>query len=203
MNGPGKVPGHNEDDDMKTGTLLATVVALSLCGGATAIAQMQHGGHDMNMAAQHENIMVEGVWARASVGRNGAAFLTVMNKGQADDRLIAAKSDVSPRVELHTHLMEGNVMKMRQVKDIPVPAGKSVTLKPGGLHVMMIGLNRKLVEGESFPLTLVFEKAGEITVPVTIKGIGAMGPGQSGSMGMGQGGSMNMDHGAPMGGMKH
>ena len=180
---------------MKTGTLLAAIAALSLGGGATAVAQMQHGGHDMNMTAQHKNIVVEDVWARASVGRNGAAFLTVMNKGATDDRLIAAKSDVSPRVELHTHLMEGNVMKMRQVKDIPVPAGKSVTLKPGGLHVMIIGLKKKLVEGESFPLTLVFEKAGEITVPVPIKRIGAMNGGH--------GGSMNMDHGGAMGGMRH
>jgi len=172
---------------MRTGKLLAAVAALVLCNGAAAVAQTQHGGHDMG--AMGRNIVIEGAWARASVGRNGAAFVTVVNKGGSDDRLVAVKSDISPKVELHTHIMDGTVMRMRKLDDIPVPAGKSVTLKPGGLHVMIVGLKKKLVEGESFPLTLVFEKAGEITVPVAIKALGAMDSGHGG-------------HGGP-GGMRH
>jgi hypothetical protein len=163
---------------MKTGIVLAACVALSLSHGATAFAQTQHGGH--GMAAQERKIAVEGAWARASVGRNGAAFVTLVNRSDTDDRLVAAKSDVSPRAELHTHLMDGNVMRMRPVDAIPVPAGETVMLKPGGLHVMFIGLNKKLVEGESFPLTLVFEKAGEIEVTVPIMKVGSMGHGPRG-----------------------
>ncbi len=178
---------------MKAGKLLAAFAVLSLCHGAPAFAQMSHGSHDM--AAHGKKVSVEQPWARASVGKNGATFLTMVNKGNSDDRLVAAKADVSNRVELHTHIMEGNIMRMRQVEAIPVPAGKTVMLKPGGLHVMMIGLNKKLEEGQSFPLTLVFEKAGEVTVTVPIMKLGAMGPGGAGSMGHGHDGSM--------GGMKH
>jgi copper(I)-binding protein len=192
VNGPGDRPGNSKEILMKAGTLLATIVALSVCHGAPAIAQMTRDGH--GMAAQEKKVMVQNPWARASVGRNGAAFMTVANTGTSDDRLVAAKGNVARRVELHTHLMEGNVMKMRQVDAIPVPAGRSVTLKPGGLHVMMIGLEKKLVEGESFPLTLVFEKAGEITVTVPIGKIGAMGPDSGASMGHGGMGHSGMKH---------
>lgn len=121
------------------------------------------------------DITVEGVWARASAGmaRAGAAFMTIKNTGEAD-KLIAAKADVSKRVELHTHLHQDGVMKMRQIESVAVGKGMTM-LKPGGDHVMFMGLEAPLKEGESFPLTLVFEKAGEINVDVQIKSVGAMG----------------------------
>lgn len=98
----------------------------------------------------------------------GAAFLTLDNGKGPDDRLLSAQGDVSTTVELHTHHMENGVMEMRKVDDIPVPAGKTVKLQPGGLHVMLIGLKAPLVEGETFPLTLNFEKAGAVTVEVAV-----------------------------------
>ncbi len=109
-------------------------------------------------------------WARASIGQAqaGAAYLTVMNKGSLPDRLIAAEGTVANRVELHTHMMDGGVMRMRPVKAIEVAPGEPAVLKPGGLHVMLMGLKAPLVKGESFPLTLVFEKAGRIEVDVPI-----------------------------------
>ena len=109
-------------------------------------------------------------WARASIGQAqaGAAYLTVMNKGSLPDRLIAAEGTVANRVELHTHMMDGGVMRMRPVKAIEVAPGEPAVLKPGGLHVMLMGLKAPLVKGESFPLTLVFEKAGRIEVEVPI-----------------------------------
>jgi len=125
------------------------------------------------------DISVEGVWARASAGmaRAGAAFMTIKNTGDAD-KLVAAKANVSKRAELHTHLHENGMMKMRQVKSVAVPAKGMAMLKPGGDHVMFMGLSAPFIEGESFPLTLVFEKAGEVNVNVMIKKAGAMGMGK-------------------------
>jgi hypothetical protein len=125
-------------------------------------------------------ITVEGPWARASAGpaRNGAAFMTLSNAGTADDKLIAAASSgVSTKDELHTHIREGDIMRMRPVDAIDVPAGGVTQLKPGGFHVMLMGLKAPLKEGETFPLTLTFEKSGEVTVDVTVMTAGAMGGG--------------------------
>ncbi len=141
-------------------------------------------------AASADSIKVENVWARASAGKAaaGGAFMTVHNVGGAE-RMVAAESDVASRVELHTHLMEGGMMKMTKVDAIPVPAGGMTALKPGGYHVMFMGLKAPFKEGTSFPLTLVFEKAGKIKVMVSVKAVGAM----SGNMGHND---MKMEHGS-------
>ncbi|MFN3076562.1 MAG: copper chaperone PCu(A)C [Alphaproteobacteria bacterium] len=113
-------------------------------------------------------------WARATPGAaaNGAAFLTIADKGKTADKLIRAASPVAGTVELHTHVHEGGVMKMRPVPGIDIAPGATVEMKPGGLHVMLIGLKAPLKEGETFPLALTFEKAGEVRVEVMVKGIG-------------------------------
>jgi copper(I)-binding protein len=122
------------------------------------------------------DIEIENPWARASAGMAGAgaAFMDIKNTGAAD-RVVGASAGVSKAVELHTHIRDGDVMKMRRVDAIDVPADGVAHLQPGGLHVMFIGLEAPLVEGESFPLTLTFENAGEVTVEVEVKGAGAMG----------------------------
>ncbi|MCW9033940.1 MAG: copper chaperone PCu(A)C [Rhodospirillales bacterium] len=133
-------------------------------------------------------IEVSDAWARASakMAKAGAAFLTIKSTGGAD-RLIAAKAGVSKKVELHTHIKEGDIMKMRRIEGgIEVPAGGMAMLKPGGHHVMFMGLSAPFNEGTMFPLTLVFEKAGEIQTKVMVKKPGAMG-------------GMKMEHGK----MKH
>lgn len=124
-------------------------------------------------------VTVEDAWARASAGmaKAGAAFLTVRNAGDREDKLVGAKAEVSAKTELHTHKNVDGVMQMRHVESIAVPAKGMAMLKPGGDHVMFMGLNKPLMEGQTFPLTLVFEKAGEVTATVTVKGAGAMGPG--------------------------
>lgn len=121
------------------------------------------------------DLAVEDVWARASAGaaRNGAAFMIIENRGPADDALVAAHAQVSDVVELHTHIDDGGVMRMRRVDRIPLPAGGRVALRPGGLHVMFIGLKAPLAEGMRFDLTLDFEKGGRVLVPVTVRGAGA------------------------------
>src|SRR5690606_10830983 len=84
-------------------------------------------------------------------------------------------SPVAETAELHTHIKDGEVMRMRPVEAIEVPAGGSVTLKPGGDHVMLMSLRAPLKEGETFPLTLIFEHRGSREVDVTVKSVGATG----------------------------
>ena len=148
-------------------------LAVALTAGAS-VAQHKEMSGKMVMAGK---IAVEKVWARASAGRAGAgaAYLTLRNTGGASDRLMSASTDVAKRAELHTHKQDGNVMRMAKVDAVDVPAGGAVTFKPGGLHVMLMGLNRKLSKGDRFPLTLNFEKSGSVTVTVAVQGIAAMG----------------------------
>lgn len=107
-------------------------------------------------------------WARVSAATNGAAYMTITTRGGAD-RLVAVSAPIAARAELHTHVMDGNVMRMRQVPAIAVQPGAPAALAPGGLHVMLFGLKEPLVEGLEFPLTLTFEKAGSITVEVGVQ----------------------------------
>ena len=122
-------------------------------------------------------IQIKAAWSRATPpgGETGAAFLTVVNTGSTDDSLDAAAADVAKTVELHSHIMEGNIMKMRAVPSIPVAAASTVTLAPGGYHVMLIGLNQPLHAGDHFPVTLTFRQAGKVTVMVDVGGMGAAG----------------------------
>ncbi|MBL0728489.1 copper chaperone PCu(A)C [Piscinibacter sp. HJYY11] len=103
----------------------------------------------------------------------GGAYLSIRNAGAAGDKLVSASADVSRSVELHEMKMDGDVMRMREVSAVEVPAGKAVELKPGGLHIMLMGLKAPLKQGEKFPLKLKFEKAGEVTVTVNVEGPGA------------------------------
>ncbi len=133
-------------------------------------------------------------WARAS-SRAGGVFMTIKNNGNTADKLVAVKGAAAKNISVHQTIMENNIMKMRPVKALEIPAGGEVTLKPGGYHVMMMGLLKPLVKGEKFPLTLVFEKAGEVKVEIKIEKAGAMK-----SMGMDH--SMKMDGHNPCS-MKH
>lgn len=133
---------------------------------------MPHHATDKMM---HGKVMVKNPWARASIGKNGAAYVTVINPGKSADSLIGASAPVAKRVELHTHKNDNGIMRMRHVRSIPVPANGTVTLQPGGHHIMMMGLTKKLKKGEIFPLTLTFENAGKVTVDVKIGHAGALG----------------------------
>lgn len=109
-------------------------------------------------------------WARPSIlaDRPGAAYATLRNTGETDDRLIAAVSPVAETIELHTHQMTDGVMTMMRVESIPVPAGGETLMGPGGLHFMLFGLQEKLAAGQTFPITLQFEYAGAVTTQVTV-----------------------------------
>lgn len=144
-------------------------------------------------------IAVEQPFARATPGgaTTGAAYMTIDNKSSTEDRLMAASSEVAGKVQVHEMSMTNGVMKMREVEGgLAVPANGSVTLKPGGYHVMLIGLKKPLIEGQSFPLTLTFAKAGNISVTVPVKAMGATGGGMGGM------GGMHDDKGGGMGHME-
>lgn len=144
--------------------LLILAVTLTACGlGAPAGPKMR----------------VEDAWSRVAkamghgqgeaMGSVGAAFMTLVNEGREGDRLIAVQADIATTVEIHQTIIENEVMRMEPVSGIDVPAGERVELKPGGYHVMLIGLKRDLEPGTQIPLTLTFEKSGTLTVEAKVR----------------------------------
>ncbi len=115
------------------------------------------------------NLSIDDVWARTGQpGQVSAAFMDVKNKGAAD-KIVSAHCDCAKATELHDMKMADGKMLMMQVPAMDVPANGDLKLKPGGYHIMLIGLNRPLVAGETLPIKLKFEKAGEVTVQAQIK----------------------------------
>jgi periplasmic copper chaperone A len=127
-------------------------------------------------------IRVDKPWARASAGTTGAVYLTVRNEGDMPDKLVGASTPAAGKAELHTMIMDGNVMRMRGAGAIDVVPHGTVELKPGGLHLMLMELKAPLKQGETFPLTLKFDKAGDVLVNVGVTSIGATGPGPMNQM---------------------
>ena len=118
------------------------------------------------------DLVLDHAWSRATPGgaKVGGGYLTIDNKGAAADRLIGGSSPVAGKVEVHAMAMNNGVMTMRLLKDgLPIPAGQSVKLAPGGNHIMLMELKAPLKKGDKVPVTLKFEKAGE--VKVTSRGI--------------------------------
>lgn len=117
-------------------------------------------------------LMAKDSYARAATpnAKAGAAFMMLMNHTDQDDRLIAAKSDVAKKVELHTHIDQGDgVMKMTEIEDgIAIAAGEMHMMQRGGDHVMLMGLNQSLIQGDTIKVTLVFENAGEVEIEVPV-----------------------------------
>ena len=136
--------------------VLLAVLALAACGGSGGTT----GG-----------ITVSDAWARPSpmMNRAGAAYMVIQNNGAAEDKLLSVESDVAQTIELHETKEMNGMMAMSPVPNIPVPANGKAELKPGGLHVMLIGLNRELKAGDKVQLTLNFEKAGKVPVTAEVK----------------------------------
>jgi copper(I)-binding protein len=119
------------------------------------------------------NLEVEAMHARATVPgqRSGAVYLSIRNHGKESDRLTAVASPIAKGAELHTMSIEGDVMKMREVDMIAIAPASTITMKPGnGYHIMLTGLQKPLTAGATFAVTLTFEKAGKVKVPVQVEG---------------------------------
>jgi len=149
---------------MKLKLFLTVGAAISIAFSGTVIAQSASVGP----------IKIEQAYTRATMPGQQVAggFMKIENKGGPADQLISASSPVAGEVQLHEMSKEGNVMKMRQVKDIAVPSGGFVELKPGGLHLMFMNIKAPLTSGETVPVKLKFVKAGEVEVrmPVNVMG---------------------------------
>jgi copper(I)-binding protein len=132
------------------------------------------------LLAQGSPLRIEQPFARATAptARAGGAYMTIVNGGSAADRLLRAESTVAARVELHTVIKEGDVMRMREVPGIDVPANGKAMLAPGGFHIMLMELKAPLKAGDTAAITLVFEKAGRVEVAVPILPLGAAPAGE-------------------------
>ena len=117
------------------------------------------------------DMTISGVWARATArtAKTGAAYMMLANAGKTDDKLVAAKSDVAMKTQIHQSLMDNGIMKMRHAGEATIPAGGKMVFRPGGYHVMFMGLKAPLKSGDTFPMTLVFEKSGKAHVQVMVQ----------------------------------
>jgi periplasmic copper chaperone A len=176
---------------------LALAAALAAAGGPSLAA----AGPAAATPPEHRHAVSAGPleivhpWSRATPGgaRVAAGYLVVRNAGEAPDRLLSvAAPAVAAGVEIHEMRMTGGVMSMRRLPDgLPIPAGGTVSLAPGGLHLMLTGLKRPLAQGETFAATLTFERAGTVEVAFTVEATGAAQP------------SMPAGHGGPDGHHHH
>ena len=118
---------------------------------------------------ESDTLQINDIWARPGfAASNSAVYFEIDNSTSEADTLLSASSDIAQAVELHMSMMDAGVMKMMQQHDVPLPVGQT-EFKPGGLHVMLIGLNDDLNTGDTFDLTLEFQLAGEKTYTVTVK----------------------------------
>ena len=124
-------------------------------------------------------IQIDHPWSRASAGRTGVVYLTIKNTGATDDQLVGVSAPIADKAQLHSTMNDNGVMKMRPIAELPVKHGGEVTLKPEGMHVMLIDLHHPLKAGDTFPVTLTFAKAGKIDATVTVEkaGTGSAMPG--------------------------
>lgn len=135
---------------------LVSVASDTTAASAKASAM---SGHDMGGA--EETIDTDGAVS--------AGYMTLRNAGSEADRLLEASSDAAGDVQMHTSEMKNNVMSMRRVQAIDVPAGETVAIGPGGYHLMLVDLKRDLVAGETVKLTLRFERAGTVEVDALVR----------------------------------
>jgi len=174
------------------GCALVALAALPLPASA-------HGEDDMHSHLHIDagNFILHAPYIRAMgpMARSGAAFMGIENVGDVDDRLIGVKTDVARKPGLHTNIISADgVAKMVPVKEgFPIPAGQMHMLQRGGDHIMLMGLTRKLKDGDLVTITLIFEKAGEVTVQIPVDNSRAPMGDHDEHMNMD---NMNMDNGS-------
>ncbi|WP_026198494.1 copper chaperone PCu(A)C [Wenxinia marina] len=152
---------------MRKGTILGGCAALLLAAVLSGAA-----------LAGSEDVVVEDAWARASIGtsRPGAAYMTIRNTGEEALTLSGISTDLAMQPEVHLSATDARgVNSMAPAGEIEIAPGEAVALEPGGLHAMLMMLQRPMVEGETFDLTLIFSDGGEVRVEVPILGIAARG----------------------------
>jgi copper(I)-binding protein len=168
----------------------ALVAAATLLAGALQIFPAQ--ADDIKIG----DLVISQAWSRATPGgaKVASGYLTIENKGSAPDTLLGGKTDVAGKLGVHEMSSINGVMTMRALDGgLTLPAGQTVKLAPGGYHLMLTDLKQPLKQGDSVPMTLTFQKAGNVAVTFSVLGVGAQGPGKPATEGAG-GGKMEMDH---------
>lgn len=148
---------------------------------AAALLIVGFGFVPVTVTAQEQNaVQIVQPWARASIGtsRPSAAYLTVQNNGRESVWIVGVETPVAGRAEIHRILQDGGVLSMQSAGDVEIPAGGSVTLAPGGLHVMLMNLRQPIVRGGEFPLAVRFSNGERVELTVPVMGPGSRGPGQ-------------------------
>jgi len=149
-------------------TLSIALLALALSAGSAEAQQLKAG-----------DLLLSQAWTRATPGgaKVAGGYITIENKGAAADKLIGGSSPAAGKVEVHEMAMDNGVMKMRLVKDgLPIPAGQSIKLAPGGYHIMLMELKAPLKQGDKVRVILIFEKAGKVEVTLDVQAIGGQQP---------------------------
>ncbi|RXH42596.1 copper chaperone PCu(A)C [Bradyrhizobium zhanjiangense] len=153
---------------MKRPFKLILSIALALIAGAQVNAQ----------TSSASSVVVERPWARATPGgaKTGAAYLTLINNGEAPDQLLGATTPVADKVQFHSTTEENGMSRMREMPVVDLVPHAKTTFDPGGMHIMLVDLKQPLKEGQTFSLSLTFAKAGKVDVTVPIAKVGAMRP---------------------------
>lgn len=143
---------------------------------ALALWLAHYAGAANAQTSAASTIVVEQPWARATPrgAKTGAAYMTLMNKGGSADRLIAATTPLAGKVQFHKETEANGVSHMSEMQSVKIEPGAKVVFKPGDMHMMLVGLKQPLTQGQTFPLTLQFQKAGKVEVTIPVEGIGAM-----------------------------
>lgn len=146
--------------------LLLTLSLSIMSFGASAFAHEQKIG----------DLILHHAWSRANPAgaKSGAVFVEIENTGDTADQLLSVSTDVAAMADVHEMSMDNDMMTMKAVGALDIPPHAKVELKPHGLHIMLMGLKKRFAEGDTFPVTLTFAKAGTVTLQVVVDKAGAM-----------------------------
>ena len=154
-------------------------ICATLIFGITNFKVLAHS-HSKHQCSHNKKaytgVVIENGWARASAGmsKNGAVYLTIVNNGKDKDTLTGAESALAERIEIHTHENENGIMRMRRVPTLEISPKERITFKPGGYHVMLLGLHKPLKRGNTITFKLTFRKAGKVKIHAKIMGVGTL-----------------------------
>ena len=152
-----------------------SVSVISILAIAGLLLPVLARAHDYKLGA----LEIVQPWTRATpaTAPSGGGFVTITNTGTTPDRLIAVRSAAADKTEIHEMKMEGNIMRMRELENgLEIAPGATVVLKPGGYHIMFMGLKAPFARDAKVTATLVFEKAGSIDVELDVAAMGAGAP---------------------------
>ena len=155
--------------------LMPTLLIQPLLADSIATqGQRSYPKHSDASKVYSTKIEVVAAWARASISNNSAVYITLINHDSTKTKLVAAKTAIAEYAEMHQHQIINKVVKMQQLDHIKIKSGEKLTMQPGGLHIMLFGLKKKIRKGDKFSLDLIFENKKSIPALVIVREIGAI-----------------------------